>query len=83
MAEHKVKVMEAIKEQFLASQLHEPSEDQVLAGEAQDPYEDFEDDDLMSIASGKSSKETSVEDYLDAIITATTTSSQDKRQNKL
>jgi hypothetical protein len=82
MSDHKVKVMEAIKEQFLASQLYEPSEDQVLAGEAQDPYEDFEDEDMMSIASGKSSKEASVEDYLDVIITATTTSSQDKRQKK-
>jgi hypothetical protein len=73
MSEQKVKVMESIKEQFLASQLHEPNKEEVLAGEAQDPFEDFDDEDMMSIASGKSSRGPSVEDYLDAIIEATAT----------
>ena len=88
-AEQKVKVMELIKEQFMALQLNEPKEEDILAGEAQDPYEDYEDeDDDMSIVSNKSSKSASIADYLDAMISTTskevgaTTSKEAGKDNK-
>ena len=64
-AEQNVKVMELLKEQFLASQLYEPpTEGHVYpAGESQDPYED----DDMSIVSTRSN-EGVAEDFFDALI---------------
>jgi hypothetical protein len=80
--DQKVKVMELIKEQFMASQLNEPKEEDVLAGEAQDPYEDYEDEDVMSIVSKSSSVEASMADFLDAMIATTSRATTSKRGEK-
>ena len=78
-AEHNVKVMELLKEQFLASQLYEPPvEGHVYpAGESQDPYED----DDMSIVSSRSN-EGVAEDFFDVLIQIQSTKGQNTKKGK-
>ena len=77
--EQNVKVMELLKEQFMASQLYEPSTEGYVypTGESQDPYED----DDVSITSAKST-EGMAKDFFDALIQIQSTEGQPPDKGK-